>query len=108
MRAHDDPVAETPDFLLAALERSSDAVVIADSDLRISHFNAAAELIWEMDRAEVLGCHVSRLGMVDLQQQYVAKPASGQANGGDANQKSASEITIQRKDGSRKIGRAHV
>jgi diguanylate cyclase (GGDEF)-like protein/PAS domain S-box-containing protein len=101
MPAQDHPVAETQDFLLAALELAKDAVVIADSDLRISHFNAAAELIWEIDRAEVLGCHVSRLGMADLQQQHVAKPASGQANGGEANQKSAYEITIQRKDGSR-------
>jgi len=42
MRAQDHPVAETPDFLLAALELAKDAVVIADSDLRISHFNAAA------------------------------------------------------------------
>jgi PAS domain-containing protein len=67
MHAHDYPVAETPDFLLAVLERASDAVVIADSDLRVSHFNAAAELIWELDRAEVLGCHVSRLGLNDLQ-----------------------------------------
>src|SRR6266478_4453329 len=101
MRAHDDPVAETPDFLLAALERSNDAVVIADGDLRVSHFNAAAELIWELDRAEVLGCHVSRLGLTDLQQHHVAASAPGQANGDDSIRARGSEITIQRKDGTR-------
>ena len=50
----ESPVVETPDFLLAALERANDAVVIVDSDLRVSHFNAAAELIWGQDRANVL------------------------------------------------------
>jgi PAS domain S-box-containing protein len=97
MRAHDYPEAETPDLLLAALERSNDAVVIADGDLRVSHFNAAAELIWEMDRAEVLGCHVSRLGLENLQQ--LAASASGQVN--DTIKARGSEITIQRKAGSR-------
>ncbi len=51
MRVHDYPAVETPDFLLAALEQANDAVVIVDGDLRISHFNAAAELIWEIPRA---------------------------------------------------------
>jgi diguanylate cyclase (GGDEF)-like protein/PAS domain S-box-containing protein len=93
MRAHDRPVVETPDLLLAALERADDAVVIVDGDLHVSHVNAAAERIWGLDRAELLGCHVSRLGLGDLQQHAVATTASVQANG--------SEITIQRKDGSR-------
>jgi PAS domain S-box-containing protein len=94
MRAHDYPLVETPDFLLAVLERASEAVVIADGDLRVSHFNAAAELIWELDRAQVLGCHVSRLGLQDLQQPHVA-------NGDEAARGGNSRITIQRKDGSR-------
>jgi PAS domain S-box-containing protein len=94
MRAHDYPLVETPDFLLAVLERASEAVVIADGDLRVSHFNAAAELIWELDRAQVLGCHVSRLGLQDLQQHHVA-------NGDEAARGGNSRITIQRKDGSR-------
>lgn len=101
MRAHDCPVIETPDFLLAALERANDGVVIVDSDLHVSHFNAAAELIWELDRAEVLGCHVSRLGLKDLQQHHVATAASGPVNGNDTAQRRGSEIKIQRKDGSR-------
>ena len=54
MLAPDYP-AVPPDFLLAALERSNDAVVIVDSELHVSHFNAAAELIWGLDRADVLG-----------------------------------------------------
>src|SRR6266850_1721263 len=43
MRASDSPTVETTEFLLAALECASEAVVIVDSDLRVSHFNAAAE-----------------------------------------------------------------
>ena len=101
MRARGYPAVETPDFLLAVLERANDAVVIVDSDLRVILFNAAAELIWGLDRADVLGCHVSRLGLEDLQQQKVATPASGQANGDDTIQGRGSEIKIQRKDGRR-------
>ncbi|MDB5514569.1 MAG: hypothetical protein JWQ17_1327, partial [Tardiphaga sp.] len=96
MHAHDSPAVETPDFLLAVLERANDAVVIVDGDLHVSHFNATAEVIWGLDRAAVLGCHVSCLGLEDLPQQ----PASGRMNG-DAIQPHGSEITIQRKDGSR-------
>jgi len=101
MHAHDAPVVETPDFLLAALERANEAVVIADGDLRVSHFNAAAERLWELDRTEVLGCHVSRLGLDDLQPHHVATPALTQVNGDDTAQRRESEITIRRKDGSR-------
>jgi diguanylate cyclase (GGDEF)-like protein/PAS domain S-box-containing protein len=100
MRAPDTPVVETPDFLLAALERANEAVVIADGDLRVSHFNAAAERIWKLDRAEVLGCHLSGLGLTDLPQP-IAAPASGQVDGDDTARRHDCEITIQRKDGSR-------
>jgi diguanylate cyclase (GGDEF)-like protein/PAS domain S-box-containing protein len=99
MRKQGYALVESPDFLLAALERASDAVVIADSDLRVSHFNAAAEMLWELDRAEVLGCPLSRLGLQDPQQDHVAS-AAGQADG-EAAQGGACEITIRRKDGSR-------
>jgi PAS domain S-box-containing protein len=76
MHTRDYPVVEAPDFLLAALERANDAMVIVDSNLHVSYFNAAAELIWGLDRAEVLGRHVSRLGLRDLQQHHIATPAS--------------------------------
>jgi diguanylate cyclase (GGDEF)-like protein/PAS domain S-box-containing protein len=91
MNAREYPLVETPDVLLAALERAKDAVVIVDSDLRVSHFNAAAELIWGLDRTEVLGSHVGRLGLGDL------LPSSDN----DARQVRKSEITIEHKDGSR-------
>ena len=89
MRTDDYPVVEAamveaPDFQLAALERANDAVVIVDGDLHVSYFNAAAELIWGLDRAEVLGRHVSRLGLGDLQQHPVATPAAGRINREDA------------------------
>ena len=66
MSERDTPV-ETPDFLRAALERASDAVVIVDRDLQISFFNAAAEQIWGLRRTEVLGHHVGLLGLDELQ-----------------------------------------
>ena len=83
MPAYDSPAAETAEFLLAALERTNDAVVILDHDLCVSHFNAAAEVIWGLGRAEIAGRHADGLGLKDLQQ-------AGN-----------SEITIQRPDGSR-------
>jgi len=45
MSEHDTPVVETPDFVLAALERAGDAVVIVDRASQVSFFNAAAEQI---------------------------------------------------------------
>ena len=44
MRASDCPTVDTTEFLLAALDQASEAVVIVDSDLHVSHFNAAAEI----------------------------------------------------------------
>src|SRR5438128_1289275 len=83
MHASDCPTVDTTEFLLAALEQASEAVVIVDSDLRIHHFNAAAESIWGVPRAEVLGCDARCLGFNELHN--------------DAD----SEITIRRNDGSR-------
>lgn len=95
MRACDCPAVESPEFLLAALERASDAVVIVDGDRHVSHFNAAAELIWRIPRAEVLGCDASVLGLDDLQQHQVAAPGDGSAGA------HGSEVTMRRSDGSR-------
>jgi diguanylate cyclase (GGDEF)-like protein/PAS domain S-box-containing protein len=82
MRASDSTAVESPEFLLAALEQAADAVLILDGDLRVSHCNAAAELIWGSPRAELLGRDAGTLGLNDLQQP-------------------ASEITVRRRDGSR-------
>ena len=91
MRTSDCPLVETPDVLLAALERTNDAVVITDGDLCVSHFNAAAEVLWGFDRVDVLGLHISGLGLKDL-------PQSGD---NETHQVRKSEITIEHKDGSR-------
>ncbi len=101
MRKREYQAIEPPDFRLAALELANDAVVIVDGDGRVSYFNAAAELIWGLDRAEVLGCVASRLGLEDLRQNQAATSASIQTNGDDAIEGRGSEIRIQRKDGSR-------
>jgi diguanylate cyclase (GGDEF)-like protein/PAS domain S-box-containing protein len=66
-------------------------VVIVDRDLHVSFFNAAAELIWGLDRAEVVGHHVGHLGLGELHRE----------DGDDASEEHNSEVTIERKDGSR-------
>ena len=81
MRAADRTRVESAEFLLEALERASEAVIIIDSNLRVTHFNAAAEQIWGVGRSEVLGLHANLLGLVDLGPQ--------------------SEIILQRGDGRR-------
>ena len=91
MSERDTAAVETPDFLLAALERASEAVVIVDRDLHVSFFNAAAETIWGLTSAEVLGGHVSRLGLKELHRE----------DGDDAPAGHACEVTIERRDGSR-------
>jgi PAS domain-containing protein len=91
MHASDCPTVETAEFLLAALEQASEAVVIVDGDLRVSHFNAAAESIWGIARDEILGLDAACLGLVDLRQN--------------------SEITIRRSNGSRlraSVSASHV
>ena len=80
MRASDYPTIDTTEFLLAGLEQASEAVVIIDSDLHVSHFNAAAESIWGVARADILGLDAGCLGLTDL--------------------RLSSEITIRRADGS--------
>ncbi len=99
MRAHDCPTVATADFLIAALEQASEGVVIVDSDFRVSHFNAAAESIWAIPRAKVLGCDASCLGLNDLHRHPVATPEADQASGSAP--KRPVEITIRRHDGSR-------
>src|SRR3954452_362398 len=81
MRASDCPTVDTPEVLLAALEQANEAVVIIDSDLHVSHFNAAAESIWGVARGDVLGLDAACLGLIDF------RPNS--------------EITIPHTDGSR-------
>ena len=88
MSERDTPAIETPDFLLAALERANEAVVIVDRDLRVSFFNVAAELIWGLTSAEVLGGQVSRLELGELHLE-------------DGDAPHHSEVTIERRDGSR-------
>ncbi|SDJ04632.1 MULTISPECIES: EAL domain-containing protein [Bradyrhizobium] len=97
MRADDCPAVETPEFLLAALEQASDAVVIVDSDRRVRHFNAAAERIWGFSRAEVLGRDADLFGLYDHQLRQIA--AADQAASGRPVRKRDSEITIHHRDG---------
>jgi diguanylate cyclase (GGDEF)-like protein/PAS domain S-box-containing protein len=47
--------------LLAALEQALDGIVIIDENNLITHFNAAAERLWDRKRVEVLGHNVKIL-----------------------------------------------
>jgi diguanylate cyclase (GGDEF)-like protein/PAS domain S-box-containing protein len=101
MRINDAPEIESPDVLLAALERTNEAVVIVDDDLSICYFNASAERIWKLNRSDVHGCHVSCLGPGDLQRHLVATPGQSEGGNNDVIQQRGSEISLHRHDGSR-------
>ncbi|MHC2282364.1 PAS domain S-box-containing protein [Bradyrhizobium diazoefficiens] len=87
MSASDCLVTETPQLLLAALERADDGVVIVDDAQRIIHFNTAAERIWKLSRTEVLGRDAAVLTLKCLQ--------------ADAVTDFRDEISLMRRDGSR-------
>lgn len=89
MPAHRTPI-EVPDVLQTALEQAGEGVVIVDGDYRIVHFGAAAERIWGVDRAAVLGCDASVLGLSALSQRR-GSPAATLRD----------EIAIARGDGGR-------
>ncbi|QDP21530.1 EAL domain-containing protein [Bradyrhizobium cosmicum] len=87
MFASDYPVTEIPDVLRAALECADDGIVVVDDARRITHFNASAERIWKLARAEVLGRDAGVLGLAFLQADPVADFRD--------------EISLVRPDGSR-------
>lgn len=87
MSASDLPMTETPDVLRAALECADDGIVIVDSALRITHFNAGAERIWKRARTEVLGRDAAVLALRCLHADPVADFRD--------------EISLVRHDGSR-------
>src|SRR6266702_6237932 len=87
MSASDCLVTEIPDVLRAALECADDGSVIVDGAHRITHFNAGAERIWKLARADVLGCDAEILALKCLQADPVADFRD--------------EISLVRRDGSR-------
>ncbi|MCK1392675.1 EAL domain-containing protein [Bradyrhizobium sp. 1] len=87
MPVSDCPVTELPDVLRAALACADDAIVIVDDAHRITHFNAAAERIWKLARADVLGRDADILTLRFLKAGPVADFRE--------------EISLVRRDGSR-------
>src|ERR1700745_3932003 len=81
MFAGDNPSFEAGQFLLAALDQASDAVVIVDDQALVVHFNTAAERMWGTPAAEILGRDAASLG-IKLSEHHDR------------------EIAIRRKDGS--------
>ncbi|MGY3120498.1 diguanylate cyclase (GGDEF)-like protein/PAS domain S-box-containing protein [Bradyrhizobium sp. S3.14.4] len=86
MSAADCPT-EIPDVLLAALECADGGIVIVDGARRITHFNAGAERIWKLARAEVLGRDAELLTLKCLRADPVAEFRD--------------EISLVRRDGTR-------
>ncbi|WP_426408632.1 EAL domain-containing protein [Bradyrhizobium ganzhouense] len=87
MSVSDCPVTVMPDVLRAALECADDGIVIVDGAHRITHFNAGAERIWKLARADVLGRDAEILSLRCLQADPVADFRD--------------EISLVRRDGSR-------
>src|SRR5438067_1396623 len=83
----DCPVTEMPDVLRASLECADDGIAIVDSTHRITHFNAGAERIWKLARADILGRDAEILSLRCLQANPVADFRD--------------EISLVRRDGSR-------
>lgn len=87
MSATDCVATETPDVLRAALERAEDGLVIVDDAHRVTHFNPAAEGIWKLAAADVLGRDAAVLTLKCLQPGATAAFRE--------------EISLVRRDGSR-------
>ncbi|UVO38725.1 EAL domain-containing protein [Bradyrhizobium arachidis] len=87
MTASDCPVTDMPDVLRAAFECADDGIVIVDGAHRITHFNAGAERIWRLARADVLGSDSQILSLKCLQADPVVDFRD--------------EISLVRRDGSR-------
>ncbi|KPF95675.1 diguanylate cyclase, partial [Rhodopseudomonas sp. AAP120] len=90
-----DDFNEDPAIRLAALERSSEAVVIVDSRRHVRYFNEAAESVWGVARSEVLGRNVDSLGLGELK-----APGHAPRTPCEAACNRNSEVEIGRKDGS--------
>jgi diguanylate cyclase (GGDEF)-like protein/PAS domain S-box-containing protein len=102
MRIQDCPLAENADVLLAVLERSPDAVVVVGHDLRVRHINAAAEQLFRIGRADLLGRDIGTFGIRPGHRG--TKEGDGVA-GASADPGAAppavSEMTLRHADGSR-------
>ncbi|WP_420133987.1 EAL domain-containing protein [Rhodopseudomonas sp.] len=94
--SNNDNFTEDPTIRLAALEQSSEAVVIVDSHQHVRYFNEAAESVWGVNRADVLGCDAVSLGLTALTAQADTARAACDTAACSRN----SEIEIGRKDGS--------
>ena len=95
------PPHEALESLLASLEQAIHGVIIIDSDSNITHFNAAAEQMWECTRAEVLGKNARMLIPVDLQCGDGGLIVSNRESGTNRIVGSSRELQIVRKDGTK-------
>ncbi|MBV1699521.1 MAG: EAL domain-containing protein [Hyphomicrobiales bacterium] len=86
------------EFLLAALEQANDAVVVIDGKGDVIHFNAAAERMWGIARAEIIGRDATTLG-IDLGGNQDGLTSADQPAG--VTPDGSREIKITRRDGSR-------
>jgi diguanylate cyclase (GGDEF)-like protein/PAS domain S-box-containing protein len=86
------------------IAQAIDAVVIIDPDDRIVLFNAAAERLWGVARADVLGRNVSMLVPESHRSRHVEQLARNRAGGEDRAVGRTIEVPVIRPDGSRVWG----
>ncbi|NVN87040.1 MAG: EAL domain-containing protein [Rhodopseudomonas sp.] len=91
---------EAPEFLLAALDQAIDAIVIIDCNNNITHFNAAAELMWGYPRDEILGRNVNCLVPAQIQAHHNGYIEANRTTGVNRIVGTSREVKITRKDGS--------
>ena len=92
--------ADTARSLLAGLEQAIDAVVMIDSDNKVTHFNAAAERLWGYGRHEVLGHNVSMLVPQPFRRNHDEYIAANRSTGVNRIVGRSREVRVERKDGS--------
>ncbi|MET0721012.1 MAG: PAS domain S-box protein, partial [Tardiphaga sp.] len=101
MHIADTPPHEALASVLAALQQAIHGVIIIDSDNNITHFNVAAERMWDCTRAEVLGRNARMLIPVDLQAGDGGLTVSNRESGTNRIVGGSRELQIVRKDGTK-------
>ncbi|MET0878716.1 MAG: EAL domain-containing protein [Tardiphaga sp.] len=101
MHIADTPPHEALASVLAALQQAIHGVIIIDSDNNITHFNMAAERMWDCTRAEVLGRNARMLIPVDLQAGDGGLTVSNRESGTNRIVGGSRELQIVRKDGTK-------
>ncbi|ATJ81321.1 PAS domain S-box protein [Halomonas beimenensis] len=85
----------------AVLEEAVDGLVVVDADDRVVRFNAAAERLWGLPRASVIGQPVDRLVPELLRDEHRDHIDANRASGHDVQVGTHREVQLERADGGR-------